>query len=37
MRLPQTAADGYGNVDIERVKAMADEFMKNGFTYAALE
>ncbi|MCC8168886.1 MAG: aldo/keto reductase [Oscillospiraceae bacterium] len=33
MRLPQISADDYASVDIEKVKAMADEFMKNGFTY----
>ncbi len=33
MRLPQKDANDYSSVDIERVKVMADEFMKNGFTY----
>lgn len=33
MRLPQTDADDYGSMDIEKVKKMADSFMVNGFTY----
>ncbi len=33
MRLPLTNADDIKAIDIERVKAMADEFMKEGFTY----
>lgn len=33
MRLPLTNADDVKAIDIERVKTMADEFMKEGFTY----
>lgn len=33
MRLPLTNVDDIKSIDIERVKAMADEFMKEGFTY----
>ena len=33
MRLPLTNADDIKSIDIERVKAMADEFLKEGFTY----
>ena len=33
MRLPQTDPNDYGSVDMERVKGMVDQFMKNGFTY----
>ena len=32
MRLPQTDSD-YGNVDYERVKKMADQFMAKGFIH----
>lgn len=33
MRLPQLDPDDYTAVDIETTKKMADQFMKNGFTY----
>lgn len=33
MRLPLTNADDIKSIDIERLKAMADEFLKEGFTY----
>lgn len=33
MRLPLLEGGDYGNVDIEKVKKMADSFMENGFTY----
>lgn len=33
MRLPQTDANNYASVDIERTSRMADEFLANGFTY----